>query len=130
MILAYFPEKDPEHFAVTALDIRWTKKDLMETFESWVDATLAERARTGLKQERIGPVEDLGREDALIRAAPLQREAPSDLGGDKQEGHLLRRAPSVAQSKRQQARQSSPYRYKIRRARRLTHSTRHPPIQA
>jgi hypothetical protein len=52
VILAYFPEKDPEHFAVTALDIRWTKKDLMETFESWVDATLAERARTGLKQER------------------------------------------------------------------------------
>jgi len=52
VVLSYFPEKDPEHFAVTALDIRWTKKDLMDRFESWVDATLAERARAGLKQER------------------------------------------------------------------------------
>jgi hypothetical protein len=52
VVLSYFPEKDPEHFAVTALDIRWTKKDLMDSFESWVDATLAERARAGLNQER------------------------------------------------------------------------------
>jgi hypothetical protein len=33
-------------------------------------------------QVRIGPIEDLGREHALIRAAPLQREASADLDGD------------------------------------------------
>lgn len=52
LALVYFPEEAPEHPGLTVFDTRWSKKDLMETFERWVDDTMAERAAAGLKQER------------------------------------------------------------------------------
>jgi hypothetical protein len=52
LVLAHFPDEDPERPAFMALDLRWSKKDLMKRFESWLSLVLAERARAGLKQER------------------------------------------------------------------------------
>ncbi len=51
LILTYFPEEKPEHHAYTVFNLRWTKRDLRESFESWLDATLRERAQSGLKQQ-------------------------------------------------------------------------------
>ncbi len=52
LVLAYFPEQAPKRHTITALDIRWSKKDILETFETWLSSTLEERATAGLKQER------------------------------------------------------------------------------
>ena len=52
LVLAYFPEQAPQRHAVTAFDIRWSKKDILEAFETWLSSTLEERAAAGLKQER------------------------------------------------------------------------------
>jgi hypothetical protein len=51
LILAYFPEEKPERHSYTVFNLRWTKRDLRESFESWLDATLRERAQSGLKQQ-------------------------------------------------------------------------------
>jgi hypothetical protein len=73
-VLAHFPEKDPEHFVVTALDMRWTKKNLMESFESWVNATLTERARAGFRQERPHHRQRLDESSQYLRAYDLRSE--------------------------------------------------------
>ena len=53
LTLAYILDEDQQHRQrVTALDIRWSKKDLIETLEFWVDVFLADRAAAGLKQDR------------------------------------------------------------------------------
>jgi hypothetical protein len=53
LTLAYIPDEDQQHrHRVTTLDMRWSKKDLMETLEFWVDQFLSDRATAGLKQER------------------------------------------------------------------------------
>jgi len=52
LILGYIPDEDPQHPRVMALDMRWSKKDLMEAFEFWVDWMLADRAVAGLNQVR------------------------------------------------------------------------------
>jgi hypothetical protein len=51
LILTYFPEEKPERHSYTVFNLRWTKRDLRESFESWLDATLRERAQSGLKQQ-------------------------------------------------------------------------------
>jgi hypothetical protein len=50
--LAYIPDEDEQRHRVTTLDMRWSKKELMETLESWVDQFLRDRAMAGLNQER------------------------------------------------------------------------------
>jgi hypothetical protein len=52
LLLTYFPEDAPEHPSVVALDIRWSKKDLLDCFEEWISYTLTEREVAGQKQER------------------------------------------------------------------------------
>ncbi len=52
LVLTYFPEQAPQRHAITVLDIRWSKKDILEAFEIWLSSTLEDRAAAGLKQER------------------------------------------------------------------------------
>jgi hypothetical protein len=102
VVLAYFPERDPEHFSVTALDIRWAKKDLMESFESWVDATLAERARAGLKQGRPRHRLRLDESSQYLRVYDLRSEGTrfAEIGGlmwKGSEGDLEKKAKEYHQ---------------------------------
>jgi hypothetical protein len=51
LYLMYFPEENCDHPSYTAFDMRWSKKDLMETWEHFVDSRLQDRKKAGLKQE-------------------------------------------------------------------------------
>src|SRR5262245_23077112 len=52
LTLAYIPDEDQHRHRVTTLDMRWSKKDLMETLEFWIDVFLRDRAAAELKQSR------------------------------------------------------------------------------
>lgn len=51
IILMYFPEENLQHPTYMTFNMRWSKKDLMAAFEDWVDSSLYDRERAGLKQE-------------------------------------------------------------------------------
>jgi hypothetical protein len=51
LFLMYFPEGNSGYPTYTAVDTRWSKKDLMEVLEDFVDHRLLERKKAGLKQE-------------------------------------------------------------------------------
>jgi len=52
LMLTYFPEEDSDHPTMRVFDARWSKRDLLEAFEGWVDRAIADRAAAGLRQER------------------------------------------------------------------------------
>ncbi len=74
LVLAYFPEQAPQRYTVTAFDIRWSKKDIREGFETWLSSTLKERAAAGLKQERPGKRLRLSEYRKYLKAYDLRRE--------------------------------------------------------
>jgi hypothetical protein len=53
LTLAYIPDEDRQRHRVTTVDMRWSKKDLMDLLEGWIDVFLKDRGTAGLKQERL-----------------------------------------------------------------------------
>ena len=51
LFLLYFPEGKRNGASYTAFDMRWSKKDLMEVLEDYLDKCLIDRKKGGLKQE-------------------------------------------------------------------------------
>ncbi|MFB3074667.1 MAG: hypothetical protein ACE1Z6_05760 [Candidatus Methylomirabilales bacterium] len=97
LVLTYFREQAPRRHAVTAFDIRWSKKDIMESFETWLNSTLEERATAGLKQERPRTRLRLSEYPDYLRVYDLQTERRSfkeigEIMWKRHRGDLARKA--------------------------------------
>ena len=98
LYLMYFPEENYEHPSYTALDMRWSKKDLMEAFEDSVDNYLRSRRKTGFKQAVPQTRRRLDQYVKYLRAYDLRLLKQSykkidlllfpRLGGDEKRGAL------------------------------------------
>jgi hypothetical protein len=52
LLLVYFPEEDFERPTLSVFDARWSKRDLLEGCEAWIDQAITKRKSSGLQQER------------------------------------------------------------------------------
>ena len=72
--LMYYPEENPDHPSYIALNLRWSKRDLMETWEDYVDRCLADRRKAGLKQEVPKQRHSLDQYVKYLRAYDLRQQ--------------------------------------------------------
>lgn len=72
--LMYFPEENPDQPRYIAFNLRWSKKDLMETWEEYLDDRLADRKKAGLKQEVPKTRHSLDQYGKYLRAYDLRQQ--------------------------------------------------------
>jgi hypothetical protein len=77
MLLIYFPEESPSNWQMSAINSRWSKKEIIAQFNSTANMIVANRLKHGLKQEK--PSERLRVEHGFdyLRAYDLRKDGNS-----------------------------------------------------
>lgn len=96
LLLLYFPEENCEQPYYDAINMRWSKKDLMEAWGHFVDCCIRDRKKAGLKQEAPQQRLRLEEYELYLKAYDLRKmkhtykeidlQIFSQLGGDEKRG--------------------------------------------